>query len=91
MLKGLNFKAEALSYVINHYMSYQSLSILNTTSQIVYHIMYILVFIAPGMVKVDQMVTGLAALQMTPQSTMQNAMKVIDDSFHWNDKPFNVS
>ena len=43
------------------------------------------------MVKMDQMVTGLAALQMTPQSTMQHSVKIVDDSFYWSDKALNVS
>jgi len=42
----------------------------------------------PGVVKVEQAVTGLAALKLRPKN-MENVMKVVDDSFHWIEKPFN--
>lgn len=42
------------------------------------------------MAPLDKLVTGLEALQMTPQAKMQHPMKIVDDSFHWSDKAFNV-
>ncbi|XP_065056702.1 nonsense-mediated mRNA decay factor SMG9-like isoform X2 [Rhopilema esculentum] len=36
--------------------------------------------------KLDQVVTGLAALHATPRVTMKHSSKVVDDSFYWSDK-----
>ena len=38
----------------------------------------------------DHVVTGLAALKIMPKN-MESVLKVVDDSFHWSDKAFNVS
>ena len=39
---------------------------------------------------VDHLVTGLAALQVTPHATMNHVAKVVDEAFHWSDKALSV-